>query len=148
MNAIQMNEETAAVRRLDEVLDEITRVARSGDVSLVTLESALEIIEYARRTLERRRDSLRERFVETTSCKRFMVGRRMESVTGMELTLVMTVDGPDGSSELWTQDGGTVIRSRWCECGCGDDDRVYYLERCSGAHGWACARCRCVVQTG
>jgi hypothetical protein len=59
----------------------------------------------------------------------------------------------DGSavpeSETWTSDGRMVNRARWCECGAdGETDLVYFHDPISGAHGWACPKCREVVQYG
>jgi hypothetical protein len=39
------------------------------------------------------------------------------------------------------------VKDKWCECG-NHDDIVYYRSPVTGSHGWMCAKCLCIVQTG
>lgn len=48
---------------------------------------------------------------------------------------------------IWTEDGGAVWTSAWCDCGHPQPSQVFWAAN-DGQHGWACARCRKLTQVG
>lgn len=44
------------------------------------------------------------------------------------------------------QANAELLRAGWCSCD-GDNDEVYFA-RATGSHGWMCAKCRKLTQSG
>jgi hypothetical protein len=65
---------------------------------------------------------------------------------------IMRVKGQLYAGQTWTSDStGIVDRTAWCDCATGSDDVRYEAYDRFGlreAHGYCCATCRKITQTG
>jgi hypothetical protein len=64
---------------------------------------------------------------------------------------ITRVKGQLYAGQTWTSDGtGIVDRTAWCECADGEDVQyqAYGITGAQEAHGFCCATCRKITQTG